>query len=306
MLTNVLNLPQPIFDAVRADPYSRGEADESVTGLLKPPRMRALEIMHGDAIEEDASDRIWSLMGQSIHTILERANASGIVERRLFMNVNGWRISGAMDRIALVKGAGFRACIQDYKMASVYEIMNGVKPEREQQLNCYAELCRANGYSVDALQAVFILRDWSKAKARREADYPQRQVCVFDIPLWPLDKAHGFLVKRVDLHREARTDLLPWCTDEERWKDAPVWAVMKEGRKSALRLYPTREQCVTWCYEKGYVLQGAADFAGDKSGKFLAKGISIEHRPSVAKRCRDYCAVADFCEQHQLELEETN
>jgi len=280
MLTNALNLPQPIVDAVRADPYSRGDSDESVTGLLKPPRLRALEIMHGDAVDEDVSERIWSLMGQSIHIILERANASGITEKRLFMAVAGWRVSGAMDRLALVRGHGFHACIQDYKMASVYEIINGVKPEREQQLNCYAELCRANGYSVDALQAVFILRDWSKTKSRRESNYPQRQVCVFDIPLWSQDKARAFLVERVGAHRAARTQALPYCTDDERWRDAPVWAVMKKRARRATKLHANEEDAQTHA-EK---ING-----------------SVEFRPTVARRCRDYCSVSEFCDQYKGE-----
>src|SRR3546814_2141867 len=62
--TNRLNLPASIVNAVSNDPYTRGNAHISITGLIGPARKRQLEIRHADEITEDAADRIWSLLGQ--------------------------------------------------------------------------------------------------------------------------------------------------------------------------------------------------------------------------------------------------
>ena len=76
--TNRAELPQAIVDAVKNDSYSKGEADISVTELLLLPRLAALREKHANEIVEDESDRIWSLFGQAMHTVLERVNRVAI------------------------------------------------------------------------------------------------------------------------------------------------------------------------------------------------------------------------------------
>jgi hypothetical protein len=71
MLTNRLGLPQAVVDAVANDPYTRGDSDISVTQLIQPPYQRKLR--QEVEIVEDASDKIWSMVGQIGHGILERA-----------------------------------------------------------------------------------------------------------------------------------------------------------------------------------------------------------------------------------------
>lgn len=102
-ITNKLGLPEAIVEAVKNDPYDPGHADISATGLISPPRKRALERTHRNDMEEDASDRIWALIGQSVHTILERAEPSAIVEKRLYGRFGGWLVSGQFDRLTLRK-----------------------------------------------------------------------------------------------------------------------------------------------------------------------------------------------------------
>ena len=89
-LTNKLNLPQPLVDAVKNDSYTKGEkADVSVTQLIGPMQQIFLKRKHWDELEEDVSDLIWALLGQTMHTILERADISAIKEKRLYLNVDG-------------------------------------------------------------------------------------------------------------------------------------------------------------------------------------------------------------------------
>ena len=74
-LTNANNIPVQIVRAVENDGYTKGEAEMSVTGLLQPPQLSILRKHHEASITEDVADRIWMLLGQSIHSVLERANA---------------------------------------------------------------------------------------------------------------------------------------------------------------------------------------------------------------------------------------
>ena len=115
-ITNHADLPEAIVEAIRRDPYDPGDCDISVTRLIGPPQLRILERRHADEIEEDASDRIWALVGQIGHRILERAEAEALAETRLFAQAGGWTVSGQFDRMVLLPDG----TLQDYKFTSVW------------------------------------------------------------------------------------------------------------------------------------------------------------------------------------------
>lgn len=283
-ITNKLGLPQPIVDAVANDPYTKGSSDISVTGLLQPPRKTALDKKYEGELEEDAAERIWALFGQALHSVLERANKTGVAERRLSMQVEGlpgqtWKVSGAMDRYE-------DGLVQDYKFVTVWKFKDGGVPEEyEQQLNCYAALLRHHGHVVKRLEIVGILRDWSKLEAERDQSYPQQQIVVREVPMWPEIKALAFMTERVRLHQAARIKL-PLCTSEERWQKQTYWAVQKPNAKRAVRLYETEEEAKEHCE--------------------IEKGLIIVKRPGESVRCRAYCSAAKFCAQYQKELKDND
>jgi len=253
-LTNKLNLPQPIADAVKNDGYTKGDADISVTELLSPPYQRALKVKHEEEIEEDVSDRIFSLLGQTVHGILERSESTGIAERRLSIECNGWKVSGGMDRFVAKDGL-----LQDYKLTTVYKTKAGNIPEEwAQQLNIYAEMLRQNGEEVKTLEIVAIYRDWSKTAAERESDYPQRQVEVLRIPLISSREVVEFIAERVRLHQRAASGEVSPCSKEERWAKDDTWALMKDGNKKASKLLKN---------------------AGEAEAIILAKNEYIQFRP---------------------------
>ena len=272
MLTNRLNLPRSIFAAVANDPYTKGKSDISVTGLIAPPYQRKLR--ETTEVQEDVSDRIWSLLEQSVHSVLERAYPEGttdaVVEQRLFAEVNGWVVSGQMD---VLEGG----VLNDFKVTSVWS--RDGKIEWEQQLNLLAALCRREyqktgdeRYLVTKLQIIAIYRDWVMSKTF-DADYPQAQVGVIEVPLWSLERQEAYLLERVKAHQESEP---PPCTDEERWKSETVWALMKEGRKSAVKLYDNMDEA-----------QDAAEKAG--------KNHSVVCRQGEYRRCANYCNVSHAC-----------
>jgi hypothetical protein len=280
-LTNRLGLPRSIERAVRNDRYSRGDAHISVTGLIGPARKRAIEIKHADEITEDVSERIWSLMGQIAHGILERADDQGWCEERLFIERHGWRISGSFDRYVLEEDG----LLQDYKLSSTYSIKDGVKPEWSAQENIYALMLREHGYKVTRLEIVVILRDWQKSKAKHTADYPQVPAVVMPVEMWSANRTETYLKERLMAHGKAQHEL-PECSPEERWERPAVFALHKIGNKRAAKLFNDEAEA-------------------EKELGYAGKGYEIQKRPAEQKRCADYCPALPFCEQGQQLIKET-
>lgn len=269
-LTNRFNLPESIFNAIKNDPYNPGPCDMSVTTLISPPRQVELKRRHQKEITEDVSDRIWSLFGQGIHTVLERAETNAITEARLSIERQGWVISGQFDQYEPVTGI-----LRDYKVTSCYAVKNGHRKEWEQQSNILACILREHGYTVNGLQIVTILRDWSNSVAQRSQDYPDCPVLTIDVPLWSQEKCEEFVDSRIRIHQAAR-QTLPECSAEERWATPDIWALMKEGRKTAVNLFDSEKEA-----------NAALIAAGDKH--------YLDHRPGRNIRCGGYCCVAAFC-----------
>lgn len=291
-ITNRAGLPQPIVNAVSHDDYSRGAADISVTGLLKPPRATALEITHAEEITEDASDRIWSLVGRIGHGLVERGTSAGnhLSEMRLFGKVLDWTLSGQFDHCDLADDG----TLSDWKFTTVYKA-RGPFLEWEQQLNCYLWLFAANAMPIPTrIQVVAIFRDWSKREAARNPDYPQTQAAIIPLPVWPHHQQQSFIESRVAAHQAAH-HTLPLCTDEEMWAKPTKWAVMKRGRATALRLLSSKEEAETWCNNNNLVDNPLTN--GENTPIRLKKDITLVERPGELVRCAHYCRAAPFCTQ---------
>lgn len=274
-ITNIHGLPEPLVRAVSNDSYTKGDADWSITQLIKPPRIVILEKQFKDQIVEDASDRIWSLIGQIGHSILERAAMKELSEQTLTMTVLGKKIKGQID--LLNKGEnGFE--ILDYKLTSAWSCKDGPKIEWLSQLNLYRLLCSENDITVSSMKIVAIYRDWSVLEAKRNQDYPRSQVQVFEIPMWDLAYTDKFACERVQALIDAETTL-PLCTDEDTWAKPEKFALMKKGGVRAIKLFDTRAS--------------AESAMSDPKNQF------IEHRPAEYTRCNAYCACEPFCLQAQ-------
>jgi hypothetical protein len=295
-ITNRHGLPETIVRAVKDDEYDKGDSVLSVTQLISPPRIVLLQNLNADNLEVDVADRVPALLGTAVHKILEKGSkdlSNYHLEERLFDVVRGWKISGAVD-VQIDNGDGTWQ-INDYKVTGIYSVQAD-KPEWEQQLNCYAYLSYKNhGRRVTSLKIIAILRDWMRKQAELKPEYPQSQIAVIDVPVWPLEKVAAFITERVRLHQAAQKavdsgDPLVYCTDEERWVRGETWALMKEGRKSAVKLYDNKEDAIS-----------AAKELGEARG--LSTGHYVEHRPGSPVRCAgNFCLVANFCRQWQEEL----
>ena len=275
--TNNRNLPQPLFNALVADNYSMGDADISVTGLIKPPRIRILEKRHADKLTQDCTERLWAVLGTIGHSLIERHEPDrGFAEERLYRYVNSWKIGAKPD---LWHEPGI---IQDYKYTTVWSYIYGLKPEWEQQLNMYAPFYREAGFEVNRLEVVGIFRDHQISKQKTTAGYPH-QVEVMPVPVWSDAKQVQYLYERVAKHQNAEyedDDNLPLCTPEERWERPTVYAVKKIGNKRSTKNFEYKEK--------------AENFLKEKGDKF-----EIETRIGESIRCESYCQVCEFCNQRK-------
>jgi hypothetical protein len=270
-ITNNAGLPESLVRAVRFSDYDKGKCDYSVTQLIGPPRISVLKAKHDADIVEDASERLWALLGSAGHEVLRRSAEGTLVEKRFFVDIMGKRISGQLDLLSTEKS------IFDYKFTSVWAIKEGLKDEWEQQLNMYAWMAAKNQLQIKKLFIVAIARDWSKNEAKRNPEYPQQQVKMFVVPVWPLNKTEAFIRERVTIH-EAAKKKLPECTAHERWQKDDLWAVTKNGNKRALRLHPNEASA-----KEHLAMEG--------------KNFHIEFRSGTSIRCESYCPVAPFCDQ---------
>lgn len=272
-LTNRLRLPAAIVAAIYNDDYTKGSADASVTEILSPPQLAKLRRLHADDIVEDASDRIWSLLGQAVHSIIERASKDlpdTISEQTIYSTYGGWVIKGAVDNVTISSGE-----LCDFKTTTVWKVLNNSVPlEWEQQTNVYRRMIsRERGIQINSLAIIAILRDWSKKQAASRPDYPQAQAVRLDVPVWSDAQADAFINERVRLHQ---LEVAPSCTEEEIWAKPTKYAVMKAGRKSAISLHATAAEATDAC---------------------VAGANYVEIRPGTAERCQNYCPVSSFCEQ---------
>lgn len=281
-ITNRLNLPAPLVNAVTRHPREHVPGTISVSELIQPPQLRALVRKYDAELTEDASDRLWALLGTLLHGVMEK-NAEGmtghVAEEELSTEVLGWRVIGHYDLSEMVLDGEL---LTDWKLTSVYAMKDKeLKPEWDAQVNCYAELLRRAGRNVAQAQIVAIGRDWSVRKAARESDYPQQQVIRKPVALWDSEVVTAYLESRVRLHRDAELGIWPDCTPEERWALPDIWALHKKGQKKAVKLFEDESIAQKW-------LDGI--LGGDKSH-------FIQYRRGESIRCAAYCPAAPKCPQ---------
>lgn len=285
MYANSLNLPQPLLRACELDDYDRGPNSwRTITELIAPPRMVALRQAYPEQVTvEDVADMLWILQGKAMHAVLAQSNATGLAERRLEMTMAGRVISGQFDHFEL-SPAG---TLTDYKSTSVWTVVYKDRfGDWEAQLNGYALLLGVHGHAVTGVQVLAMLDGWSRAKAKKERDYPQWKAVVVPLRLWSRAEQEHYFTERIALHDAAERALaegrpLPRCTPKDRWQEPPVWAVMRRGRKSAVKLCPSEAE--------------ARAIIAEAPGGLCW----VEYRPSLAKRClpgRDgYCPMRTLC-----------
>ena len=278
--TNHYELPDEIVKAIMNDDYDHPTDENTIpcSKLISPARINILSKRHSKEIISDISDSIWALLGTSIHYILAK-QGDGIaqIEQRISIPYKGYFITGKPDSYNPQTEE-----IKDFKVTSVWKYVYGPREgyrEWTEQLNVYAWLLRLRGSKVAKLTITAILRDWSQREAWNNPSYPNIQIQQIDLPLWTEEEQEKFVDLRLRTiidNNERDDNCLDVCSEAERWATATTWAVMKEGRKSAVRVFPTEQE--------------AKDFIGKDDKHF-----SVVERKGEDKRCANYCSVNKFC-----------
>lgn len=291
IITNNYNLPDVVVSALTQDDYSKGKSNRSITQLIDSPQVAVLARENADNIEQDAVDFLWSRFGTSVHNMFEKAAESQdsiISEQRMFADVLGWTISGAVDLQELTDHGRI---VSDYKVTSVWSVIFA-KQEWHNQLNCYAWLIRkSQNTNVKQLRIIAIIRDWQRRRASEDSTYPQSPIKIIEIPLWTDEEQDKYVEERVRMHQEAEFNRLTGddisrCTQAETWKKDDSYAVMKKGRKRAVRVLESQ---------------------GDAEDFIQAISIDpdkhyIDVRVGEATRCiQDWCRVSKWCPQFREE-----
>jgi hypothetical protein len=293
--TNKFNLPQTFVNVIHRPTYSKGKAHISATEIINSPRIVQLKKKYWDEIEQDASEMVWSLFGSAVHNILEHGKGDNhVVEERLHLEFEGWRISGAID-LQEVEPNG-TITISDYKVTGAWAVMNE-KDDWHRQLNIYAWMVeKVKKVPVGKLQIIAIIRDWSARDAASKEGYPQSPVATIDIPIWTFEEREAFITKRIYDHGTALFEMetdgeMPDCTPEEMWEKKTSYALKKDGNVRAKSVHETLEDAET--------ALAKSEETAKKNEKF-----AIEVRQGERTRCRSYCQVSPFCTQYQNYLKE--
>ena len=279
-ITNQMDLPQPFVSAVERD-YTYKPKRYSVTAIQKGAKEAVLQRRHDDEIECDAAESVWAVFGTAVHSVLENARESEtqLKENKIEVPVGDYTLSGIFDLYDDATGT-----VTDDKTASCWKVKFGEFDDWRTQVLCYAWMLRQLGFDAKRGEIVALLKDHSKTKAKI-GEHPPTPVFKksWDFTEGDFDDIGRWIEERFRLIAEAESlpdDDIPACSPEERWHRPGKYAVMKKGRKSAVRLFDTMEQ------------------AQDKLA-MLPTGHYVEHRPGKDGKCDDYCSVSQFCNHYR-------
>ena len=278
-ITNKFNLPEAFRKAVEFNGHRQG--DYSVTQLLKPSQEVALSIMLDKVLEDDCIDRFWALLGTAVHKVVENYQPEGCANEYFMQTeIAGRTVTGTADIVDYVNER-----VVDYKTCSSWKFRLDGKDfsDWRNQLKGYLYLLRTKGLHFNDGQIIAILRDWSQTEANRSSEYPQTPVIKVnfhfeDSEIEEVPAKWEAKIKEIEdmLKKVAKGENIGFCPDEETWTSSDSYAVMKEGRKTAVRVFSTKEE--------------AEEFA--KSGVYY-----IVERKGEHKKCTGYCILAKngFC-----------
>ena len=274
-ITNNLNLPAAFVHAVSTERHNAPHC-YSATTLNKGAKEIVLTDRHYDEITVDASEQIWAVWGTAVHALLASEQDDNFHEERFKVAVGNSWVTGQVDSYDMERGI-----INDWKTASVWKVQFADFADWRAQGLTYAWLLTKSGLEVKKCRFVALLKDHSKTKAKHDASYPQSPVFVyeFDVTAEDLAATEARIIAKVteieNAYKLGDDDIEP-CTLEERWADGEKYAVMKNGRKTAVKLFDNQ--------------QDAEAYAGE-----LGNSHYVEHRPAVSRKCEDYCSCCDFC-----------
>lgn len=324
-ITNTENMPELLYQALSENrPPIEGEIH--VTQLIGPPMLDYLKRKHWDNLEQDASERLYALMGQGMHAVLANDGrlqyAKAVIEqlvrdfRKYDIDTTICVLQDLLEKISEGSQRGIESTmrvpinkkwtlvgtddyfdedtgiLRDWKMTSVWSVVFA-DHDWEEQLNVYAWMRRQLGYDVEKLEVWALLRDWQmyKAKYGNDGKYPKIPFVCVPIKLWTEEKQERYIQSRL---RKFSGKPSP-CTPKEKWQTPTTYKVMKGTNKTAA--------IATWMVggERKPMLspEEARQAAQLKNLPVDGKKIWIKEFPGECKRCNLYCVVNKYCKDFE-------
>lgn len=294
-IINPGKIPEPYPHFVRSNIRKPVSDRFGVTSILSPPLPRTLLLEKWDEVEWDVAGRVRMIDGSRNDEIMERLSkdfSNAVTQLKMwetvYINDRPVTIVGKLDVLWLsYEGDKVYGDLEDWKFTTVTILNNEERlHEYEFQLNAYKWLLNKWFPWIEIRSGKLVLqfRDWSKIKAHH-GSHPRNVVETRTMRLWSNDTIEQVIYKSLqdkydNPHRE--------CTPAERWQHPPKFAVMKKGRKSAVRVLDNKEELDSYC-----------DWKGIEIGK---DGHYQEIRPAQATRCKFYCDVASVCPYYDGEI----
>ena len=283
IITNDLNLPQVFVDAVSSN-YRYQPKRYSATSLLKGLKEVILVRRHDHEITTDASKLIWAVFGTAIHDFLEKRQEldTELKEEKIVVPVGDYTLSGKFDLYNAEQ-----KMVTDYKTTSAWTIIHKSFDDWIRQGLIYAVMLEHIGFDVNKFQVIAMLKDHKESEKLRNSDYPVSPVSnlIFDITDEDKKITWEWIQDRFKLIAEYESlpdDNIPCCEPDERWSNGNTYAVMKEGRRSALRVLES--DSLAWDWIKDNVKEG------DLSN------VTVVERPGLDRKCTGYCFANTFCD----------
>lgn len=276
--------PNYLIEATKPDTKQPNPKRIGVTELINPPLQRTLFHQNWDKIKRDPGDCVWMMLGNGLDEIVKRHSTTGLTKLKLELpTIHEITIVAVPDLIDTIEKV-----LADLKVTSVWSVKE-TRKEYTYQVNLYHLLLKKLqpelAKQVERLEIHAILRDWRHNELLRYNDYPKSQFIILPIDMWSTEEQERFLDSCLQDHLQNPNRE---CTPEEKWMKSDQYAVMKKGRKSALRVLDTEVDAEHW------LLDNTNPSEEDK--------IDIVKRPGDVVRCNNYCSVSEYCPYFRKEI----
>lgn len=310
--SNVSSVPLSLAVFLATDHYDHNDDPNTIsaTTLIKPVRQIVLSARVPETENVvDLTSMVSSRMGTAIHDGIERAwkehhatalSALGLpkrvisqirinpkpeelqdgiipiyMEQRSSRKVEKYTISGKYDFV----GDGR---LEDFKSTSVYTAINHTNDEKYSWQGSIYRWLNPKIITQDEMAIQFIFTDWSAAKARADANYPQKRIQQRIIPLKSYQETDAYVLRKIrDIERYWHADEkdIPLCTDEDLWRTTPEFKYYKNPTKMtrSTKNFETYQEAHQRFMEDGQV------------------GVVVE-KPGKVTACK-YCAAFSVCTQ---------
>lgn len=280
IITNNFNLPNGFIKANEGFQHERADNCFSVTTLHKGTCEIALDKLHYNEAEQDVSDMVWAIFGSAVHSIFEKGEGenefSEISLKYEIMPGIFW--TGKSDLYDMKNNI-----IKDFKTASIWKVkFNDFDDWRKQLLDYCSLLELVEGIKCRKGQIIALLKDHSKTEAQRDCQYPQSPVYTINFEFTDKEvfervkiaKDKILEVQKAIEELKQMNSIAP-CSEKERWAKPTKFAVMKNGRKTAVKLFDD---------------EGDAEALAHTDSSYY-----VEKREGANTKCEGYCLYKKWC-----------